>query len=662
MRPHLFQFVNNLKIRWKMLVVVLPLVVLPIFLIGALVGTIATNQATEAITAASRADLDHLARFTLDLLDSHYRQFQVYRQDKQETVRNDLSTLVNLAVNLVDAEQSQVHSGKVELETAQQQARRGLKQVSIGDSGYIYAMDSHGVLKVHLAREGESIYQERDGEGRYFIQEICQRAVASSPGEVLFASYPWRNEALGDTATRMKLVAFRYVPEWDWIVAAGGYLNETTEDFAFERRSFEALKAKIKSKQVGETGYIFCIDRQGELQIHPNEESTNVFERPDQSQAAVFKEMLAQKTGWIRYAWQQPGEKKPRMKLVRYRYFEPWDWVVAVGSYEDEFYRGANQIKWRILENIFLVPLIVGLVAVGMVFLAAKVLTDPIRQLTEAIRRVKRGRYDTRIEVDSQDEIGELAAAFNRMTEMVQRHQQMEASLAQQGKMASIGVLSSGVAHEINNPLGVILGYAGFLEKKIPEDDPNFRFIHEIKRESKRCKKIVQDLLSYARTPKPVREPTDLNELLEQIVDFAANHTDMHHVSIIKAFDPSLAPVAVDGDQIRQVAINLILNAGAAMERGGLLKVSTDTAENGDVLLTFWDNGAGIAAENLEKIFEPFFTTKARGTGLGLAITKQIIDQHQGQISIDSTPGIGTTVTIRLVQQTKDNDPCPAEL
>lgn len=658
---HPLRFVNNLKIRWKMLVVVLPLVVLPIFLIGALVGTIATNQATRAITAASRTDLDHLARFTLDLLDSHYQQFQVYRQDKQDTVRKDLKTLVDLAANLVAAEQNQVRTAKISLTTAQQQARQALKQVSIGESGYIYAMTSQGVLTVHLAREGETIFHEQDEEGRFFIQEICRQALASRPGEVLYAIYPWRNEVLGDIVPRMKVVAFRYVAEWDWIIAAGGYLHETYEDLAFERRSFADLKNKLKSKKVGRSGYIFCIDRQGVLQIHPDQELVNLLQGEDPATTAVFREMLEKKNGWIRYPWQRQGESAPRMKLVRYRYFAPWDWIVAVGSYEDEFYHEAELIKWRILENIFLLPLVVGIVAVGMVFLAAKVLTDPIQQMTETIRRSRRGRFDRRIEIATDDEIGELAEAFNQMTEMIQRHQQIEASLAHQGKMASLGLLSSGVAHEINNPLGVILGYAGFLEKKISPDDPNYRFIHEIKRESKRCKKIVQDLLSYAKTPKPLLEPTDINELLAQIVDFAANHTDMHHVRILKEFDPSLGLLAVDADQIRQVAINLILNAGAAMERGGVLKVSSRRAENGDALVTFWDNGAGIAEENLEKIFEPFFTTRASGTGLGLAITRQIIEQHQGQISIDSTPGIGTTVTIRLVCRDEDGNPCQAE-
>jgi two-component system NtrC family sensor kinase len=214
--------------------------------------------------------------------------------------------------------------------------------------------------------------------------------------------------------------------------------------------------------------------------------------------------------------------------------------------------------------------------------------------------------------------------------------------------MASLGVLSSGVAHEINNPLGIILGYAGYIEGKMSEDDPNYQYIHEIKRESKRCKKIVQDLLSYARTPRPTLEPTDINDLLQQIVDFAKNHTDMRGITISTKFASGLPPVGLDGDQMRQVAINLILNAGGSMPEGGKLTVSSELVDTGHVRITFRDSGCGIPAESLDKIFEPFYTTKARGTGLGLAITRQIIEQHHGEIHIDSTIGEGTSVTVTL--------------
>jgi two-component system, NtrC family, sensor kinase len=568
----LFNFVYNLRLRWKMLVVVLPLVVLPIFVVGGVVGYISYQQAYRGITTASMADLDHMARFTLDLLDAHHKQFEVYKEDKRQAVRNELRTLADLAYSLVESHHLQYQGGEVSLERARAEAARALKQVSIGQSGYIFAMNSSGDLAVHPALEGENIYDEQDQDGRYFIRSMSRAALRAPAGRVMFIIYPWRNEMLGDQAPRQKLAAYRYFPEWDWIIAATGYLEETYEDLAFERRSFADLNQKIKNKKVGRTGYIYCLDSEGILTIHPEEEGRNILERTDFAGNYFVREMLEKKNGWIRYPWRGVEDRLPRQKIVRYLYFRPWNWIVAVGSYEDEFFEEANLIKTRILGSLFVITFFVGAAAILMVFVAAKVLTNPINHMIEVIRRVRKGRLDTRMEVDSQDEFGELAAAFNRMTEIMKRNQEMEASLSQQGKMASLGVLSSGVAHEINNPLGVILGYAAYLEGKLDPGDPKFKYVHEIKRESKRCKKIVQDLLNFAKTPQPELQQTDINQLLGQIVDFAANHTDMHQVRVRKEFGPGLPWVAVDGDQIRQVAINLILNAGAAMPEGGDLR------------------------------------------------------------------------------------------
>ncbi|HEY6873169.1 MAG TPA: cache domain-containing protein [Geobacteraceae bacterium] len=648
MHRYLFRFMNNLKLRWKMLVVVLPLVTVPIFIVGGVIGYISYRQAYLGITQTSKDDLEHMTSFTLDLLNSHYQQFQVYKQDKAKSFNNELATLTNISYSIVESEQRQYASGRVDLATAKNEARKALKKVNVGETGYVYAMTSQGDLKVHIAREGENVYNERDENGRQFIREMCEKAVKAKPGEVLYIIYPWRNAVLGDKYPRNKVVAYRYFKEWDWIIAAGGYLNETYDDVAFERRSFAELKEKIRSKKVGKTGYIFCMDGKGTFTVHPTSEGKNFYDAKDSDGFPFIKEMCERKRGWIRYPWRNPGESEPRMKIVRYEYFPPWDWIVAVGSYEDEFYQEADEIKGRILESMVVLTIFVCIIAAALVFVAAKVLTGPINHMMEVIRKVKRGRFDERMEVDSGDELGELAAAFNRMTRIIKHNKEMEANLAQQGKMASLGVLSSGVAHEINNPLGVILGYASYIEGKLSPDDPNYTFIHEIKRESKRCKKIVQDLLSYARTPQPALEETDVNGLLSQIVDFAANHTDMHHVSVVKDLSPGLPRIMVDGDQMRQVAINLILNAGAAMGEGGKLVVSTSLGSDGFVDLRFSDDGAGIPPENLEKIFEPFFTTRAKGTGLGLAITRQIVEQHHGKIGIESEVGKGTTVVIRL--------------
>ncbi len=648
MSRHLFKFVNNLKLRWKLLAMVLPLVIIPICIVGSVVGYLAARQAYLGITQTSKADLEHMADFTTDLFHSHYQQFQVYKQDKQKIFIRDLSSLSEIAYNLVETQNSQHRQGRLSLEEAKQEAKKALKRVNVGETGYIYAMTTTGDLELHIAREGDNIFDEKDDRGRYFIREMTKSARNAKPGEVLYIIYPWRNEILGDRAPRKKIAAYRYFREWDWIIAASGYLEETYEDLAFERRSFEELKETLKSKKVGSTGYIFCMDSKGNFTLHPDAEGENHFDARDADGHAFIREMCEKKEGWIRYAWQNVGEKAPRQKIVRYAYFAPWDWIVAVGSYEDEFYREANQIKGRTFATMLILTVLTSLLAFAMIYFAAKIFTDPIHHMIAVIRKVKQGRLDERMQVESKDELGELATTFNRMTDIIKRNKEMEAALAQQGKMASLGVLSSGVAHEINNPLAVILGYAGHIEGKLAPDDPLYRYIHEIKRESKRCKKIVQDLLSYARTPKPALESTDINELLGQIVDFAANHTDLHHVHVQRAFTEGLPQLMVDGDQMRQVAINLILNAGAAMPEGGTLTVGTALEDGKYIAITFADTGSGIDEEHLEKIFEPFFTTKERGTGLGLAITRQIIELHQGKIDLESEPGRGTTVTIRL--------------
>ena len=647
MSRHLFKFVNNLKIRWKMTVVVLPLVLVPIVIVGTVVGWIAYRQAHLGITQTSKADLDHMATFTVDLLDAHNQQFLTYQEDKKIATEKELASLTNLAYNMVEAQHDLYQKNEIDLESAMQAARRAMKRVQVGETGYIYAMTSTGDLTVHIAREGENVYTQEDEDGRQFIRAMCNAAQKNAPGTILKIVYPWRNAELGDRFPRQKMVVYRYFEPWDWIIATGGYLEETYKNPETERQAFAELKARIKAKRVGETGYIYCMDKHGTLMIHPEAEGQNIYASKDSDGRSFIQEMCQKLEGWIRYPWQNPGEDHPRQKIVRYLHYKPWDWIVAVGSYEEEFYRETNLIKGRILSSLGMISIMVASIAIFMVFLAAKVLSDPIRHMTSVIRDIKRGRFHRQMEITSRDELGELAVTFNRMTSHLQRNRELEANLAQQGKMASLGVLSSGVAHEINNPLGVILGYAGYLENKLAAEDPNYHFIHEIKRESKRCKKIVQDLLNYARTPQPEFSETDLNQLLDQIISFAANHTDMHGVQIIKDFADDLPPMAVDGDQIRQVAINLILNAGAAMADGGTLKVTT-AMEDDDVVISFIDTGNGIEEADLERIFEPFYTTKDRGTGLGLAITKQIIEQHSGSIQMTSRVNHGTTVTIRL--------------
>ena len=223
------KFLQRLKLRGKLLTLVLPLVIVPIFVVAGVIGYIANQQAYRGITATSKDDLQHMSAFCIDLFNSHHQQFQVYKQDKIRNYNNELATLTALSYNLVEAEQNQHARGRIDLATAKLEARRALKKINVGESGYIYAMTSRGDLQAHIAREGENVFNERDENGRYFIREMCSKARSSKPGETLFISYPWRNAVRGDAQPRKKVVAYRYFREWDWIIATGGYLDETAE-------------------------------------------------------------------------------------------------------------------------------------------------------------------------------------------------------------------------------------------------------------------------------------------------------------------------------------------------------------------------------------------------------------------------------------------------
>lgn len=627
---------------------VLPLVLIPILLVGGLVGYISTTQAHLGISKTSRDDLAHMSSFTLDLLNAHYHQYQVYKKDKVKSVRENLGSLVDLAYNLVAAQHKQNASGRINISSAKGNANKALKDVSVGETGYIYAMTSGGDLAVHIANEGANIYNSQDDEGRYFIQEMSKNALSASPGEILYTVYPWRNAMLGDETARQKIVAYRYFEPWDWIIAVGSYLDETYEDLSFENRAFLKLKEQIKAKKVGNTGYIYAVDISGNLKIHPFQEGDNIYNEQDDEGRYFIREMCKKRTGWIRYPWINEGETAPRMKIARYDYFEPWQWVVAVGSYEDEFYGPANAIKEHILFGVTALVFLVGAGATIFVFWLSKAYTAPLYRLIDVMHKVKQGRLDEKAEIVSKDEFGELVSTFNDMTAILKRNKELESGMARQEKMASLGVLSSEVAHEINNPLGVILGYAGYLEGKIDESDPKHNCVKEIKQECRRCMKIVKGLLGYARSRQPSRSIVNINEMLDQVIEIIQGYKELQGVVVHKNFDPNLSTALVDEDQIRQVSINLILNAGGAMPEGGTLTITTAMKDEHHVKIEFKDSGMGISPENLEKIYNPFFSTKSNGTGLGLSISKEIVAAHQGEMTIDSEPGEWTTVIICL--------------
>jgi len=229
--------------------------------------------------------------------------------------------------------------------------------------------------------------------------------------------------------------------------------------------------------------------------------------------------------------------------------------------------------------------------------------------------------------------------------------EQSQRQLMQAQKIASLGRLSAGVAHEINNPLAGILIYAELLQRAMNADDNGREFVDEIITQTLRCQQIVTRLLEFSRQSLGERTPVNVNQIFNRCVDLLRHQVSFHNISITQDLDPHLPQVPGDAGELQQVFTNLLINAADAMEGEGQIVVATRLHLDGrGILITVTDTGCGIPPEVRDQIFEPFFTTKTpgKGTGMGLPIVYGVIRRHGGSIEVDCPPGGGTTFTIRL--------------
>jgi two-component system NtrC family sensor kinase len=308
---------------------------------------------------------------------------------------------------------------------------------------------------------------------------------------------------------------------------------------------------------------------------------------------------------------------------------------------------------------------------------------NPVRRLTEGTRHVAEGELNYSLPVSSDDELGSLAASFNRMTEQLKKAQEenqqwtrtLEARvqektgelerayhrLAQSEKMASLGKLAAVVAHEINNPLAGILTYSKLVSRLLDKglEDERRRAeaksdLQQIAGESKRCGAIVKNLLTFARQAPLVPQENDLGGIVQRCLLLVGHQCELQQVEVESQIEPKMPSIHCDSAQIQQVLLALLMNAVEAMPHGGRLKVGTSyNAERREAQIVVNDDGMGIPEDVLPHIFEPFFTTKAegKGIGLGLAVAFGIVQQHGGKIAVSSTPQKGTTFTVTLPEK-----------
>jgi two-component system, NtrC family, sensor kinase len=291
-------------------------------------------------------------------------------------------------------------------------------------------------------------------------------------------------------------------------------------------------------------------------------------------------------------------------------------------------------------------------------FIHTRFVDRPLKKLIAGMDQIEKGELTTRVQINSTDEFERVSQSFNSMIEKLDLAQKEvekyhREQMVRADRLASIGELASGIAHEIRNPLIGIGRAVEILARHFQPQDERLEIITQIAKEVERLDKNIKSILMYAR-PRPIqRVLCNLNEIMDQTLFLTSLNSQFPGLKIERDFAPNLPKVNVDPELIQQVFLNIVLNAIQAMEGEGTIWIKTEGVEqDGDrsVSIKIRDNGKGMTEEVRKNIFNPFYTTRSQGTGLGLSIVQNIIQQHNGSILVQSTPSQGTTFTLILPQ------------
>jgi two-component system NtrC family sensor kinase len=373
---------------------------------------------------------------------------------------------------------------------------------------------------------------------------------------------------------------------------------------------FLAFNTLVENIRIGLTGFAFIVNKDGEFQTKP------LFDVA--ASKNIYLDLLHQeKAGDKEVHIVERYDAMGRKNILVADSLKGGDWLlVCQQSYSDAFADLKKALRWTILINV-----LGGLAILTMAFILS-------------------GRIVKRIARADQEK--------NKMDEQI----------VETGKLASIGELAAGIAHEINNPVAIMVEEAGWIGDLLEEEEfkesrnlEEFnRALKQIRTQGKRCKDITYKLLSFARKTDPREQDVQLNELLDELIALTAQRAKYGNITFKTDFQETLPVVMVSQSEMQQVFLNLINNSVDAMEkRGGVIQIKTRLQGN-DVVIEVTDNGPGIARANLGRIFDPFFTTKpvGKGTGLGLSICYGIIKKYGGEIEVHSVPEVETTFSVKI--------------
>jgi two-component system, NtrC family, sensor kinase len=506
-----------------------------------------------------------------------------------------------------------------------------------------------------LAREGEALARQAQVRVQGAPKAGPAPAAVQTEGMFLFVATPVRDRA-GNVLGAL----------------CGGVLLNNSKSMVDKIKTVVYEGARLQGRDVGNTT-IFL----GDLRIATNvPNSDGVRAVGTRLPSPVYNKVLLASSRWVGRTFVGNDWYLTAYEPILSLQGVPIG-ALAVGMLESQY--SAVKIDMAVLLSFVL--LVSCLVGVSMAGFLGKKLAHPIKELELLARRVAAGERNVQCNIESRDEIGDLAGRFNDMSRSLgerensiielnrnleQKVQLRTAELEEKNrllvqtreellrveKLAAIGELAAGVAHEINNPMAIIRGNTELLQLSVPEDASNREEVDTIFQQVKRVERIVSNLQKFARREQREMGPVRLNDLLHEIVAQIRHQVPLDGIKVVESYSRAVEVVEGDGDQLRQVFTNLVLNGVQAMPHGGVLTLRSAAVPEADLYeVRVSDTGVGIIMENMSQLFNPFFTTKRSGTGLGLSVSYGIIREHGGSIDVESVPGSGSTFSVVLPRE-----------
>jgi len=610
----------------------------------------------------------------VEMADEDVKQYRLAMVDERKKELKDILTLTEETLRNNYKKALSAGNGK---KASLNLALTGLRKFRYGNDDYVFAYNSAAMVVAHPdpKLDNTDFSQLHDLKGKLFLPQMIKLGLENGDG---YCSYWWNR--LDHKSASEKLTYVRYLPDLDLHLATGLYIDDI-EELVAKRKSALMLNLaeRIKTIRIGREGYIYVFDGKYTMLFHPNMAGTNTSKIRDPSTNKLLTDELIQaanKAEGFRYLWDKPGDEKHFVyrKISWVRHFPAYDWYIVSSIYLDDLYESANVLKKR----LFLVGSIGLVISLALAFLFIRKFTRPIVQLAEIAHKVEAGDYNASSSVQRNDEIGDLALAFNSMVAQLRDHIQnlddkiltrtREMQEAKEVAVAANKAKSSFLAnmsHEIRTPMNAVLGFAQLLMRDNSLSPSARDKVETILKSGDHLLSIINEILEMSRIEAGRIElnitSVDLFELLDDLsVMFKMRATEKELVFNLES-DPNLPRyIMTDLGKLRQILINLLGNAVKFTNEGSISLRAFPTGID-QIAIEVQDTGIGIPEEEQENLFHPFVRAKdgqhAGGTGLGLAISREYAHLIDGEITVTSNPDRGSCFQLEFIAPVSARQP-----